>query len=403
MKKFRKNILMFSITLSILITSFFIVKFVLFLVTPIKEPFNLLITAADTLKNKQQRFDSITLIHFPSEINSPISILSIPRDTIVFDKNNRSTKINSFTKIEELKKKLEEVISAKIDYTTSLQIENIEKIVDILGGLKINVERCMSYDDNSTKLHIDLKKGIQSLNGKQIHHYLRFRKLNEGKNKINKCSNSDKNDTDLDRTKRKISIILAFLDKTIKNPTKIFKIIDYIKSLDIPFSKYEAFYIGRNLYYASQNGLLRTNNIAGISQNGEIEIYKKNHKDLLDEPKNLISSYFGQDLLESEKKKFTISIFNVGGKSTEEIDLAMKLISNGYNVVQTGEKSDKEILDTDKKIVVTAKRDTVVKPYIVKGLIETIEKNKPLKIQSIEKKESILQQDTDINIYVGKQ
>jgi hypothetical protein len=52
--------------------------------------------------------------------------------------------------------------------------------VDALGGLQIDVEKDMKYDDNWGQLHIDLKKGDQRLTGKQIEGYMRFRHDGEG-------------------------------------------------------------------------------------------------------------------------------------------------------------------------------------------------------------------------------
>jgi anionic cell wall polymer biosynthesis LytR-Cps2A-Psr (LCP) family protein len=44
-----------------------------------------------------------------------------------------------------------------------------------MGGLNVDVNESMDYDDNNGELHIHLKKGEQYLNGAQVAGYLRFR------------------------------------------------------------------------------------------------------------------------------------------------------------------------------------------------------------------------------------
>jgi anionic cell wall polymer biosynthesis LytR-Cps2A-Psr (LCP) family protein len=62
-----------------------------------------------------------------------------------------------------------------IGATVALQPEGAAQIVDAMGGLNVNVDTAMDYDDNNGALHIHLKKGEQYLNGAQVAGYLRFR------------------------------------------------------------------------------------------------------------------------------------------------------------------------------------------------------------------------------------
>ena len=54
------------------------------------------------------------------------------------------------------------------------------KLVDTIGGVKFYVPRDMKYDDPSQDLHIDLKQGMQTINGEKAEQLLRFRKGNHG-------------------------------------------------------------------------------------------------------------------------------------------------------------------------------------------------------------------------------
>ena len=54
------------------------------------------------------------------------------------------------------------------------------EIIDELGGVDFEVPFDMVYDDPVQGLHINLKKGMQHLNGKQSHDFVRFRQGNPG-------------------------------------------------------------------------------------------------------------------------------------------------------------------------------------------------------------------------------
>jgi anionic cell wall polymer biosynthesis LytR-Cps2A-Psr (LCP) family protein len=49
-----------------------------------------------------------------------------------------------------------------------------------MGGIEINVEKQMDYDDNYQNLYIHLKPGLQVLNGREAMGYVRFRHDFEG-------------------------------------------------------------------------------------------------------------------------------------------------------------------------------------------------------------------------------
>lgn len=66
------------------------------------------------------------------------------------------------------------------DYYLVLKIDATKNIVDAIGGLDVDVEKAMDYDDNWGHLHIHLKKGYQHLNGEQTVGYIRFRHDEEG-------------------------------------------------------------------------------------------------------------------------------------------------------------------------------------------------------------------------------
>lgn len=66
------------------------------------------------------------------------------------------------------------------DYYVVLNINATKSVVDAIGGLDVNVEKNMDYDDSWGHLHIHLKKGLHHLDGESTVGYIRFRHDPEG-------------------------------------------------------------------------------------------------------------------------------------------------------------------------------------------------------------------------------
>ena len=76
----------------------------------------------------------------------------------------------------------------------------------------------MKYDDPTQDLHIDLKAGVQMIDGEKAEQLLRFRKNNDGTSYPTEYGD---NDTGRMRTQREF--IMAVMNQTLK-PENIFKI-----------------------------------------------------------------------------------------------------------------------------------------------------------------------------------
>ena len=125
------------------------------------------------------RSDTIVILNIDPKTHS-LSAISIPRDSKVYLPDNKGVqKINSAHAIggvNLVKKTIKETFGIKIDRYVVIHDEAVEKVVDILGGIPIYVEKNMRYHDYAGKLHIDLQKGNTVLDGKQAIGYLRYRK-----------------------------------------------------------------------------------------------------------------------------------------------------------------------------------------------------------------------------------
>jgi hypothetical protein len=52
---------------------------------------------------------------------------------------------------------------------------SFRKVIDLMGGITIDIDEPMNYDDNAGNLHIHFTPGRQHLNGKQSLEYVRYR------------------------------------------------------------------------------------------------------------------------------------------------------------------------------------------------------------------------------------
>ena len=157
-------------------------------------------------------------------------MLSIPRDTFIGKNKNKAKgtdKINYlYTKgPESTLEAVEEITGMQIPYYAVVKNDVLIQIVDVIGGVEFNVPIDMKYDDPTQDLHIDLKKGLQKINGEKAEQLLRFRHNNDGSSYP-----VEYGDNDYGRMRTQREFIKATISQTIKfrNITKINSILKTI-------------------------------------------------------------------------------------------------------------------------------------------------------------------------------
>jgi len=164
---------------------------------------------ADEEHNKHR---SDTMMLFSLDLkNKKVNILSIPRDTRVVLPNEGVQKINAAMAFGGPKLAVETVsklLNVPVHYYVTVNYEGFKKIVDAIGGVEIEIDRRMKYDDNAGNLHIDLKPGLQVLDGEKAEQFVRFRHYPEG---------------DIARIKAQQKFVKATV-KALLKPANIFKI-----------------------------------------------------------------------------------------------------------------------------------------------------------------------------------
>lgn len=146
------------------------------------KPFTMMILGVDSRGERKARSDTMMLAAVNPE-RQKVTLLSIPRDTLVRipgygrDKFNHSMFYGGPSLV---KKTIENFFEIEVDHYVTIDFEGFTKLVDELGGVEVEVKRRMKYHDPMDGTAIDLRPGVQHLNGKQTLDYARFRKSDIG-------------------------------------------------------------------------------------------------------------------------------------------------------------------------------------------------------------------------------
>ena len=122
------------------------------------------------------RGDAIMLISFDIP-SGAIAVMQIPRDTYI-EWDGKEDKINSIVldrDVYTMRDIIEVTLCVNIDFTALIDLEALEVMVDAVGGVEIDVPFDMKYSDPFQDLYIDLKAGLQVLDGKNATDFIRFR------------------------------------------------------------------------------------------------------------------------------------------------------------------------------------------------------------------------------------
>ena len=106
------------------------------------------------------------------------SLLSIPRDTRVRIKGHGWDKINhafAYGGHKLTQDTVEEFLGIQVDHYVQVDFQGFQGLVDAIGGIDINVEKRMYYHDSWDGFEVNLRPGMQHLNGKTALQYVRDR------------------------------------------------------------------------------------------------------------------------------------------------------------------------------------------------------------------------------------
>jgi len=151
--------------------------------------------------------DTMLLLRFNPQ-NEQLVVMSVPRDTRTYVRGSL-TKLNEANRYGGPSLAAESVSDllggVAIDRYVRINVQGVEKLVDALGGVTVNVPKDMKYQDDSQHLYINLKAGEQTLTGDQALQFLRFRYDENG---------------DIGRIQRQQMLMRAMVEQAL-NPTTI--------------------------------------------------------------------------------------------------------------------------------------------------------------------------------------
>ncbi|MDT3698317.1 MAG: LCP family protein [Thermincola sp.] len=140
---------------------------------------NILVLGVDQRKNEPARSDTLMLAMLNLREMSA-DIISIPRDTRVkIEGLAHRTKINHAHAnggAELTGKTVEQLLGVPVHNYVETNFQGFENIIDIIGGVDLDVEKRMYYPAED----IDLKPGQQHLDGHDALGYVRFRSDGKG-------------------------------------------------------------------------------------------------------------------------------------------------------------------------------------------------------------------------------
>jgi LCP family protein required for cell wall assembly len=119
--------------------------------------------------------DVITLVRVEGDVTR---VTQIPRDSYIETERWGPIKINALYALggeEEVKRELSQRMGSTIRHHLIVNLSALRHLADLLGGIEVDVPKRLYYVDNSQGLMIDLQPGRQTLKGRQLEGFLRFR------------------------------------------------------------------------------------------------------------------------------------------------------------------------------------------------------------------------------------
>jgi LCP family protein required for cell wall assembly len=204
------------------------------------KPISFVVLGRDTRPETGSMNTDVIIVAVANPQTKKVTMVSLPRDTRIkipgysgYRKINevyadgeaerrkaeRNGQVPTENGVTLTKKTLKELLGIPIEHYVEVDFEGFKAVIDELGGVEVNVDRKLVYDDPTDDTHINLEPGLQLLNGEQALGYVRHRHDNRG---LKYYSN------DFDRSRRQQEVIKALVDKTtsVEGITKLFSIMD---------------------------------------------------------------------------------------------------------------------------------------------------------------------------------
>ena len=221
-----------------------------------RKPTTIMLMGIDERKDDVGRSDTLMILNLS---RNEASLLTIPRDTLVYIERHGYQKINAayaYGGAKLSRKTVEEFLGIDVDYYVTINKSRFAEVIDAMGGVDIYVERDMHYEDpwdDDGGLYIDFKQGIQHLDGQSAIEYVRFRD-DEG---------------DVGRVRRQQAFMRACADK-LSEPSMLIKLPELlgvaVKAIETDLNSGEMLEVAGSLKSAESAGKIKTGVVPGWLQ-----------------------------------------------------------------------------------------------------------------------------------------
>lgn len=137
---------------------------------------NILVLGIDNV-NGSTRSDTVLLVNLNSARGS-IHVLSLPRDTRLYIPKYGLDKLGhayAYGGVALSRESISNLLQTPIHYYIKVDYKGFESIINAMGGLTIEVEKHLKYEDNAGGLFIDIPPGIHEMDGAEVLKYVRYR------------------------------------------------------------------------------------------------------------------------------------------------------------------------------------------------------------------------------------
>ncbi|GLX68240.1 LCP family protein [Paenibacillus glycanilyticus] len=215
-----------------------------------KKPVGMVLLGLDTRAKGGGMNTDVMMVAVFNPNTKKATVVSIPRDSLLqlegygerkananyatFFSQARSDKgMDKEAAEEDAKRAIRDMLGkffgVDLKYTAVVNFKGFEDVIDALGGIEVNVDMDMKYVDTADGTNIDLKKGLQKLNGDKALDFVRYRKSNDGRNMS----------SDFDRNKRESEVVAKIVDKmkSLSGIAKMGEVIDAVgdnMEIDMP-------------------------------------------------------------------------------------------------------------------------------------------------------------------------
>ncbi|OGS21590.1 MAG: hypothetical protein A2252_12425 [Elusimicrobia bacterium RIFOXYA2_FULL_39_19] len=177
----KKQIILVVAALTVFITILMSVRSDVVTCIRAKKNINFIIVGTDMVDHSLHSDTLIFVSYNPR--NNYIDIISIPRDTKISMPDLKVDRINEvytyyyrkekshFAALEALRNVVETLFLNRVDIPYYFQIDYnaFRKLIDAIGGIKIEIEETMQYDDKAGNLHINFTPGPWMLYGNKAY------------------------------------------------------------------------------------------------------------------------------------------------------------------------------------------------------------------------------------------